>query len=120
MFYRNVLFVCTRCLWRSPTAERIYASDPRIAVRSRGLSEQAAQRLSTNDLDWADLVLVMQEEHLDTIRQEFAETLPGRAIHVLDIPGQYKLMDPRLVRLIQDRVEYYLSPGLRVQPQPSE
>jgi len=31
----NVLFVCSKNQWRSPTAEAIYRRDERVSVRSR-------------------------------------------------------------------------------------
>ncbi len=32
----NVLFVCSRNQWRSPTAERMFKGDPMIVARSAG------------------------------------------------------------------------------------
>jgi predicted protein tyrosine phosphatase len=37
-----VLFVCGRNLRRSPSAERVFARDPRLAVRARGVHASAA------------------------------------------------------------------------------
>ncbi len=104
----NVLFICSRNLWRSPTAERIYCDDPRLAVRSRGLSPKAARRLSTKDLAWANVVFVMEHEHFVRLRSQYRSHLLERTVHVLDIPDQYQYMDTRLVALLRDRVEYFL------------
>ncbi len=104
----NVLFICSKNLWRSPTAERVYCNDPRLAVRSRGLSPKAARRISPNDLRWADLVFVMEHEHLAKLRSQHRSALGQRPVHVLEIPDQYPLMDPRLIALIQQGVEAYL------------
>ncbi|PQO27725.1 low molecular weight protein tyrosine phosphatase family protein [Blastopirellula marina] len=105
----NVLFICSRNLWRSPTAERIYCDDARLSVRSRGLSPKAARRLSNNDLDWAHIIFVMEHEHLDRLRSQYRNYLSRRRVHVLDIPDEYPYMDSRLVELLQDRVEYFLT-----------
>ncbi|RCS41053.1 phosphotyrosine protein phosphatase [Bremerella cremea] len=105
---RNVLFICTRNLWRSPTAERIYCDDPRFAVRSRGLSSKAARRLAVKDLEWAEIIFVMEHEHLARLRTLHRRSLPGRSVYVLDIPDEYPYMDPRLVELLRERVESYL------------
>lgn len=104
----NILFVCSRNLWRSPTAERIYCDDPRMAVRSRGLSPKAARCLSTQDLGWADIVFVMEHDHLTRLRSKFRRHLAHQVMQVLDIPDEYQFMDARLVELLQDRVEYFL------------
>jgi len=104
----NVLFVCSRNLWRSPTAERVYCNDPRLAVRSRGLSPQAARRISPKDLQWADVIFVMEYEHLAKLRSQYRSFLGRCPVHVLEIPDHYPLMDPKLVKLIQQGVESYL------------
>lgn len=105
----NVLFICSKNLWRSPTAERVYCNDPRLAVRSRGLSPKAARRISPNDLRWADVVFVMENEQLAKLRSLHRNALGQRPVHVLKIPDKYQFMDPKLVQLIQERVEPYLS-----------
>jgi predicted protein tyrosine phosphatase len=103
----KVLFVCGKNQWRSPTAERIYANDPRVSVRSAGLSSKSPHGLSEDDLEWADVVLVMERSHISRIRSSFSiSDLPSMAS--LDIPDEFKLMDPELVSLIQTGTEYYL------------
>ena len=59
----NVLFICSRNQWRSPTAEKVYQNDPRVEVRSAGVSASARCRVSENLLRWADRVLVMEHAH---------------------------------------------------------
>ncbi len=104
----RILFVCSRNRWRSPTAEAIYRKDPRIEVRSAGTSEKSARRLTSRDLDWADLVLVMEPKHAKRIRQRAkrGDLLPP--IHSLDIPDDYQRMDPVLVRLLRDASEPFI------------
>jgi len=64
----RILFVCGRNQWRSPTAAKIYANDQRIEVRSVGVSPQSARRVSRRDMEWADLVLVMEPEHKASVK----------------------------------------------------
>ncbi len=104
----NVLFICSKNLWRSPTAERVYCNDPRLAVRSRGLSPKAARRISPEDLHWADVIFVMENEHLAKLRSLHRNALGQRPVHVLEIPDQFQLMDRRLITLIRDRVDSHL------------
>ena len=54
---RNVLFVCSRNQWRSPTAERVFRRDPRVNTRSAGTSPNARHPVNESDLRWADLIL---------------------------------------------------------------
>ena len=55
----NVLFVCSKNQWRSPTAEKVFGRDPGLKVRSAGTSRKARRTVTANDLRWADVVMVM-------------------------------------------------------------
>lgn len=103
------MFVCARNRWRSPTAEQLYRNDPRVEVRSAGVSSGARRRLSVDDLDWADLVLVMERTHRQRIIEHFsaATTLPP--VEVLDIPDDYPFMDPELIELLRTGVEPWIN-----------
>jgi predicted protein tyrosine phosphatase len=93
----NVLFVCSRNQWRSPTAERLWKGHPQICARSAGTSPNAKHPVSVEDLRWAHVILVMEEKHKSRLVAEFDRLLENKPIHVLDIPDEYKYMDPRLV-----------------------
>ncbi len=58
---QRLLFVCSRNQWRSPTAERLFGRDPRFQVRSRGVSKKARRTICDDDIQWADLILVIEE-----------------------------------------------------------
>jgi predicted protein tyrosine phosphatase len=103
----KILFVCGRNKWRSPTAEKIYRNDPRIEVRSAGTSEKSPHPISSLDLLWADLVLVMENKHKSRISESFRDiSLPP--IKSLDIPDEYKYMDEELIELIKTGVEHHI------------
>jgi len=97
----NILFVCSRNQWRSPTAEAIYRNDPRISVRSRGTSNAAVQKLRASDIRWADAIFVMEDKHRSRIIGDFPGEARYTPIHVLDIPDDYKPMDPELMNLLR-------------------
>lgn len=101
----RVLFVCGRNQWRSPTAEALYRRDPRVSVRSAGVSEKSRRRVSADDLAWADLVLVMERKHRARILDTFRDVSPMPPIESLDIPDDYEYMDPELVELLRGAVE---------------
>ncbi len=101
----KLLFLCSRNQWRSPTAEAIYQNDPRVQVRSAGVSAAARTRVSEKVLLWADVVCVMEHEHKKRLRDDFPQIFRDLRIEVLDIPDDYQLMDPALIELIRERVE---------------
>jgi len=95
----NVLFVCSRNQWRSPTGERVFAKDPSLSVRSAGTSPKAKRTISANDVAWADIVLVMESKHRSRVVATFPRAMRYKPIHVLDIPDDYGFMDDELVEL---------------------
>lgn len=95
--------------WRSPTAEQLYARDTRISVRSRGTSQKAQRTLTQADLGWADVIFAMEDCHRQRIEQQFPSQRTCGNIYVLDIPDEYRFMDPELVECIRDSVESFLS-----------
>lgn len=100
----NVLFVCSINQWRSPTAEALYRHDSRMNVRSAGTSAAAAHRISQKDLDWADVIIAMEDEHQARIRELFSKcVLPP--IEVLGIEDHYPFQDPELIELLREGVE---------------
>lgn len=101
---RNVLFICSRNQWRSPTAEQIWRKHPLISVWSAGTSPNARRKVSVEDVRWADVILVMEEKHKSRLVAEFTRLLEDKHIHVLDIPDEYKYMDPELVEELRQSV----------------
>ena len=101
----NILFVCSKNQWRSPTAEAVYRDDERVCVRSRGTARSAAQTIRSSDVAWADAILVMQDKHRSRILADFPGDCEFKSVHVLDIPDEYPLMDAELIKLIQSASE---------------
>lgn len=104
----KLLFVCSRNQWRSPTAERIYAHAPEFDVRSRGVSKSAVRRLTSGDIAWADVIFAMEHTHKTRIVSLYRDggdalgSIP--IIHVLNIPDEFRFMDPELIELIESAV----------------
>ena len=103
--HMNVLFVCSRNQWRSPTAERMFKGHPVIIARSAGTSLSARHRISHVDIGWADVILVMEDKHRERIVADYAQLIEHTPIHVLDIPDEYKYMDPELIEILEQTVE---------------
>ncbi|MEZ5383920.1 MAG: phosphotyrosine protein phosphatase [Prosthecobacter sp.] len=108
----RLLFLCSRNHWRSPTAEAVYQNDPRVEVRSAGVSASARCRVTEKLLRWADLVLVMEHGHKQRLREQFPELIHDLRVEVLDIPDEFEFMSPELVHLIRDRVEPLISEAI--------
>lgn len=101
----NVLFICSRNQWRSPTAERIFKGHPVIVARSAGTSLSARHHISHVDIAWADVILVMEDKHRQRIVAEYTRLVEHTPIHVLDIPDDYRYMDPELIEVLEQTVE---------------
>ena len=107
----NVLFVCSRNQWRSPTAERVWRSHPDLSVRSGGTSTNARHPVNGNDLAWCEVIFVMEEKHKSRLRAQFGRLLEHKTIHVLDIPDEYQFMQPELVEQLELSVASILGLG---------
>ena len=105
---QNILFICSRNQWRSPTAEKVYSKDPRVNVRLAGTSPKARHTVKAKDISWADGIFVMEYKHKDRLKAEFSKPLQYKKVIVLDIPDEYGYMDEELVGLIEASVEGYL------------
>jgi len=100
----NVLFICSRNQWRSPTAEKVWRSHPELAVRSAGTSPNARHHVSEEDLRWAEAIFVMEEKHKSRLMAKFGRVVENKPVYVLDIPDEYKYMDPELVEELERSV----------------
>jgi len=105
---KRVLFLCSQNKLRSPTAEAVFSGWPGVEVDSAGLQPDANGPLSSEQLVWADLVLVMEKSHLNRLNRKFKHFLKGKRIGVLGIPDEYDFMDEALIRLLKSRVVPYL------------
>ena len=101
----NILFVCSRNQWRSPTAEQHFRRHPVVNARSAGTSPRARHTVSIDDVRWADVICVMEQKHKNRILATFSRAARDSKIVVLDIPDDYRYMDPELVDLIDDAVQ---------------
>lgn len=105
----NVLFVCSANRLRSPTAEQVFSTWPGIETDSAGISNGADVLLSSEQIEWADIIFVMEKTHRNKLNRKFRSSLDGKRVICLDIPDDYEFMDPVLVRLLESRVGRFLS-----------
>ncbi len=89
----------------------MYGTRKGLDVRSAGVSASARRRVTNADIEWADLIFVMEEEHKARLKQLFGRDLPEH-VFVLDIPDEYQFMDPELVGMITAAVDPMLAKEL--------
>ena len=82
-----------------------------MSVRSAGTSPNSRHKVSADDIRWADVIFVMEEKHKSRLVSDFSRWLDGKTIHVLDIPDEYKYMDPELVEQLEQSVAVILGFG---------
>jgi protein-tyrosine phosphatase len=104
----NLLFVCSRNKWRSPTAETIFKNSNEHAVRSAGTENSARIRINKQMIAWADIIFVMEKKHKLKLTAKYAALLDSKKIVILDIEDNYQYMDPELVTMLKDAVMHYL------------
>ncbi len=108
---KNILFVCSANVDRSRTAEDFFGEQlDRFHFTSAGTNEELCRKegtihLTQAILNEADLVLVMEDKHLQWIR-EHLET-ENKRIEVLQIPDHYRYYSMDLIELLQKACQPY-------------
>jgi predicted protein tyrosine phosphatase len=106
---KNILFICSKNQWRSPTGETVWRKYPELSARSAGTSPRAKKTISAADIHWADVIFVMENRHKSRLKAQFNRLLEHKMMHVLDIPDEYQYMDEELVEILKDTVSYHLN-----------
>jgi predicted protein tyrosine phosphatase len=105
---KKVLFLCSRNRLRSPTAEHVFSTWPDIETDSAGLLADADVPLSTEQIEWADIIFVMEKNHRAKLSKRFRKHLNGKRVICLDIPDDHEYLDPVLVKLLEAKVGQFL------------
>ncbi len=104
----NALFICSRNRLRSPTAEQVFATWPDIETDSAGLAADADRVLDADQIEWADIIFVMEAVHLRRLKSRFGKHLRSKKVICLDIPDTYALMQPELITLLEAKAGRFL------------
>ncbi len=105
---KKVLFICSQNKLRSPTAEQVFANWPGIEVSSAGTNNDAENPLTPEQIEWADIVFVMEKAHRSKVQTKYRALLNQKRLICLHIPDEYEFMDPYLVELLQAKVPRHL------------
>lgn len=100
----KVLFLCSQNRLRSPTAETIFSQYEDLEVESAGLNRGAEVPLSSETVQWADLIFVMEKTHRSKLSKLYQPWLKDKRIICLDIPDHYDYMAPDLMALLKRKV----------------
>jgi predicted protein tyrosine phosphatase len=101
---KRVLFICGKCRQRSPTAEQIFADLDGWETDSAGLSADADIPVSSEQIEWATHIAVMEKRQMARLRKKFPKLVSGRKLVSLDIPDNYAFMQPELIGLLKQRI----------------
>jgi predicted protein tyrosine phosphatase len=99
--------------WRSPTAEQVFAHHPGVECTSAGLNHGADNPVTAELVAWADLIFVMERAHKTKLAKSFKPYLRDKRVVCLNIPDNYKFMDPALVELLRSKVSVFLKHSKR-------
>lgn len=101
---KRILFLCSQNRLRSPTAESIFSNKEGFEVKSAGLGRDAVVPATSDLIEWADYIFVMEESHKKKLKNKFKSYLKGQRIICLDIPDEYEYMDDGLILLLTNKL----------------
>lgn len=105
---KNLLFICGKNKLRSPTAEAVFSSWAGIQTDSAGINADADTVVSQDQIQWSDMIFVMENAHRIKLTRKFSSDLKGKQVVCLNIPDKFQYMQPELVRMLEARVGKYL------------
>lgn len=100
----KILFVCGKNRRWSLTAEDVFTGMDGIEVCSAGTSVEAECPVSTDVLEWADRVFVMEMSQRRYLSAHFGEVLKSKRVICLNIPDNYDYMQEELVTVLRAKV----------------
>lgn len=104
---KRLLFICGKARARSPTAAQIFAGRPGISTDFGGLSNDADDAVSADQIEWADIILVMEQRHRTRLSDRFGRLLTGRRVVTLAIRDRFTFMQPELVEELEQKAGPY-------------
>ena len=105
---KRFLFVCSQNKLRSPTAEQIFSIRDDIEVSSAGTNHDAENPLDAEQVEWADIIVVMEKQHRNKVQQRFKSASKSKRIVVLDIADEYEFMDDALIKILKEKMRRHL------------
>ncbi|VVB76482.1 Uncharacterised protein [Candidatus Tiddalikarchaeum anstoanum] len=102
----NLLFLCNQGRCRSKTAA--YLFNDRFRTKYAGIYAKADnstedRTLKEDYVKWADLIFVMQFDHVDFLNNNYPLLISNKIIN-LDIPDKFYFLQPELVTILNYKV----------------
>ena len=97
----KVLFICNQNQNRSKTAELIFKD--RFETRSAGLYNITP--VKAKQLDWADLIVVMEDAQRTELGKRFPKLYMKKHIISLEIPDIYNYNDQDLIKVLKSKMK---------------
>lgn len=107
----RALFLCSDARARGPTAAQIAAQWTGIKADSAGISNTADDLLSTEQLDWASIIFVMEPRQKMRLAAQYPDEVRGKQVISLDVPDHYSFMQPELVELLTRKLKPFFAPA---------
>ena len=104
----HILFVCSENRLRSPTAAAVFSEYEGVEAISAGTNKDCETPISGDLIEWADVILVMENSHRRKVAKKFQPLLKDKKLAVLNIPDVFEYMDPLLVQILTKRVPSYV------------
>ena len=104
----RILFVCSENRLRSPTAAAVFSDYEGVEAISAGTNADSETPVSGDLIEWADVILVMEDVHKRKITKKFSALLRDKKVGVLQIPDHFEYMDQLLVDILKRRVPSYV------------
>jgi len=102
----RLLFICNQNLNRSKTAEDLFKEI--YGTRSAGLYND--KPVSESELEWADIIIVMEEIQRKELSIRFPKTYMKKRIISLDIPDVYAYGDESLKQKLFEKINELVEP----------
>ena len=109
----RALFICGKARARSPTAAQVFAAWDGVSTDFGGISDDADDALSSDQLDWANAIFVMEQRHARRLGDRFAHVLQGKTVVNLSVRDKYTFMQTELIQVLIDKAGPHLSQGKR-------
>ena len=104
----NALFICGKARMRSPTAADIAASWKGVTTDFAGLSHDADEKLSQEQLAWADIIFVMEARQAKRLKNLLPAMLRGKRVVTLNVPDRFTFMESALIAILEPKLRAVL------------
>ncbi len=75
-----------------------------MEVESAGLDREAEVSLSSETVQWSDIIFVMEKSHRRKLSQKFQPWLKNKRVICLDIPDHFEYMEPALIDILKQKI----------------